>query len=401
MRMKQITLCTFFLCCFGGMPLWAPHGEEGQTQENPKLVAAAANPSVLQTKTPAVAKSLPRKVLMSRPEPFVLDSQYLRTLQSTEPKDADAKEKLLEHAARTFDLKLQNVTLRGDTTELMAPFVNVLSLELRFVTDKFRVVADDLPMLPCPQKLESLFVGISIFKTVNNIKYYPNLRTLVLKEFKIQPPEGGPDLAVLKRDAYFAMIAPLKNLHRFHCEQALLSDLHYNATHERSLMLFLENNPQINDLSLTGWVSPDILERLEALPLRTFSLRACTAYTGLQSLLSCKTLEEITVRRISHTTDLACLRDAPCRVLSLKGDKLSVQSARVLCAMTELKELSLSFCSLNDPVVSELLTLAPQLHTFHLESYQEISSEMREKLRDAFGDRVRVSKRAAIFCSDS
>ncbi|MGB0918977.1 MAG: hypothetical protein ACPGUZ_00420 [Holosporaceae bacterium] len=393
--MKQITLCTFFLWCLGSMPLWAPKKED-QTQESPKCVAAAANPSVLQTTTPAAAKSVPRKVVQ-RPEPFVLEKQSLKTLRSTAPEDAKAKEALLEHAARTFDLKLQNVTLRGDTTELMAPFVNVRSLELRFVTDECRVVADDLPMLPCPQKLESLFVGISIFKTVNNIKYYPNLRTLVLKEFKIQPPERGPSFALPNQDAYFAMIAPLKNLHRFHCEQALLSGLNDKATHERSLMLFLENNPQINDLSLTGWVSPDILERLEALPLRTFSLRACTVYTGLQSLLSCKTLEEVTVRRINDKTDLACLRDAPCRVLSLKGYKLSVKSARVLCAMTELKELSLSFSALNDPVVSELLTLAPQLHTFHLESYQEISPEMRQKLRNAFGDRVSFSKRAIVW----
>ena len=387
MPMKNIALCTSLLLCLGSMPLWAP-SQEDQTQESPKLVAAAANPSALQTATPAVAKSVPRKVVQ-RPEPFVLDKQSLETLQSTAPEHAEAKEALLEHAARTFDLKLQDVTLRGDTTELMAPFVNVLSLELR-------VDADDLPVLPRPQKLESLFVGICVFKTVNNIKYYPNLRTLDLKDFQIQPPEGGrvrPD-----RDAYFVMLAPLKNLHRFHCEQALLSGLNRNATHERSLRLFLQNNRQINDLQFTGWVSPDVLERLKALPLRTLSLGADKRDMGLRSLLWCKTLEEVTVRRIYHETDLACLRDSPCRVLSLEGHEMRAESARVFCAMTELKELNLSFYYLEDPVVNELLILAPHLQTLTLESNEEISFEMRHKLREAFGDRVRFSKRAV--CGD-
>ena len=187
------------------------------------------------------------------------------------------------------------------------------------------------------------------------------------------------------------MIAPLKKLRRFHCEQALLSALNRNATHERSLRLFLENNPQINDLSLTGWVSPDVLEGLKALPLRTLSLRGCAINTSLQSLLSCKTLEKVTVRRIYYETDLACLRGSPCHVLSLKGHEMSVESARVLCAMTALKELNLHFTDLGNPVVNELLKMAPHLQMLNLESDNEISSEMRHKLRDAFGDRVRLN----------
>ena len=34
--------------------------------------------------------------------------------------------------------------------------------------------------------------------------------------------------------------------------------------------------------------------------------------------------------------------------------------------MTKLEELNLRFCPLEGPVVNELLTLAPQLHTLHL-----------------------------------
>ena len=73
MPMKNITRFSFCLLCLGSMPLWAPQ-QEDQTQESPKLVAAAANPRALQTETPAVAQSVPRKVVQ-RPEPFVLDKQ--------------------------------------------------------------------------------------------------------------------------------------------------------------------------------------------------------------------------------------------------------------------------------------------------------------------------------------
>ena len=145
--MKKIILCTFCLLCLGSMPLWAPQGEEN-TQESSNLVAAAAKPITSQAKHKP--KAAPRKV-PSRPEPFILNTESLEILQSTAPGHAEAKEALLEHATRAVELEIVGrLTLPNDTTKLMAPFANVRSLSIQ------RVSLDDLPLLPCTEKLESL-----------------------------------------------------------------------------------------------------------------------------------------------------------------------------------------------------------------------------------------------------
>ena len=169
--MKNIAFLTLLCVCLGSMPLWALQGEDGQTQENPKLAAAATNLSALQTETSAVAKAAPRKAV-SRPEPFILDAEALKTLQSTAPERAEDKESLLEHAARAVELKIEGDGHLNVPNDLMAPFANVRSLSIKHVT------LDDLPLLPCPEKLESLALTLSIFQAIQNIAHYRNLRTL-------------------------------------------------------------------------------------------------------------------------------------------------------------------------------------------------------------------------------
>ena len=148
-RMKNITLCAFLLLCLGSMPLLALKGKDDDTPENPKPVAAAASLNASQARPKP--KAAPRKVL-PRSEPFVLKIETCKILQSTEPGDAEEKEALLEHAARAVELKLCGL-LPGanDATQLLAPFfVNVRSLFI--VSSTF----NDLPLLPHPEKLESL-----------------------------------------------------------------------------------------------------------------------------------------------------------------------------------------------------------------------------------------------------
>ena len=176
--MKNGNLLTLLCLCLGSTPLWALKGKENDTEESPKPVAAAARPSASQATTPAAAKAAPRKVVIQRPKPFILNAKTLAILQSTARENAEKKEDLLEHAARADDLKIQGCALPNDTTGLMLRFVNVRSLEFRFVTDKFRVIADDLPLLPCPEKLKSLMLNRNAFQAIQNITSYTNLRTL-------------------------------------------------------------------------------------------------------------------------------------------------------------------------------------------------------------------------------
>ena len=171
--MKNITLCVFCLLCLGSMPLWALKGKDDDTPENPKPVVAAANPSASQTTTPAVAKAAPRKVVMSRPDPFFLEASALKMLQSAYDCYKETQKALLEHAARAVELKISSpLVWPDDATQLMAPFANVRSLSIDSVT------LDDLPLLPCPEKLESLVLTCGIFQTIQNITRYTNLRTL-------------------------------------------------------------------------------------------------------------------------------------------------------------------------------------------------------------------------------
>lgn len=136
------------------MPLWAPQGEEN-TQESSNLVAAAAKPK---------PKAAPRKV-PSRPAPFILNTESLEILQSTAPGHAEAKEALLEHATRAVELEIVGrLTLPHNTTDLMAPFVNVDSLLMSSVT------ARSLPSLPCRKKLKSLEVRNGRKQTLKEYK---------------------------------------------------------------------------------------------------------------------------------------------------------------------------------------------------------------------------------------
>ena len=313
---------------------------------------------------------------------FVLEHLVLAVMHSTAPGRAKNREMLLEHAARTFDLKISSYAMPpNDTIKLMmAPFVNVRSLEMV-------VEADDLPILPCPEKLESLSVHRSYFKTVSNIKHYPNLRTLVLDTFYIRQ---DVDSFVHDKAAYLAMCGQLAHLRCFHCTESLALDGSCPA-HTDLFARFVQNNPLINDLGLAGCLSEEVVGILRALPLRALSLRDGQIDQKIMPLLCLDTLEELRLQDMEDI-NLTSLRNAPLRVLSLKGSKVNGRIIEVTRSMTKLEELNLRFCNLEDPVVSELLKMAPQLKTLNLKSNEKISAEMRQKLRDAFGDRVLLSR---------
>ncbi|MGB1230302.1 MAG: hypothetical protein ACPG7U_03960 [Holosporaceae bacterium] len=377
--MKQITLCTFFLWCLGGMPLWAPHGEEGQTQENPKCVAAAANPSVLQTTTPAAAKSVPRKVVQ-RPEPFVLDWQSLRTLQSTEPKDADAKEKLLEHAARTVNLFIEGETqsplvLPDNTTRLMKPFVNVRSLTITSVDSV------ELPLLPCPKNLESLMTYRVTLMSTRNIQRHSCLQRLALDHMEFDTTGQHPN-----QTDRLAVLAKLQNLHELHVA------LHDGTPIEEKLFeRIVQNNPQITDFNYRGVVTEGFVRSLGTLPLVTLQLRGSQIDDVKFALLPFGTLQIFRLGGEHNLKDLTPLHGASLRVLALECythvDEAFFQAIR---SMQTLEEFYLSSGFLTDEQGELFLRWAQELSSLHLTCSRGFSEEMCKKLRKAFGKRARV-----------
>ncbi|MGB0919288.1 MAG: hypothetical protein ACPGUZ_02055 [Holosporaceae bacterium] len=378
--MKQITLCTFFLLCLGSMPLWAPHGEEGQTQENTKFVAAAANSSALQTKTPAVAKAAPRKVLMSRPEPLMLDLQALRTLQSTKPEDAEAKEKLLKHAARTVNLFIEGNTqcplvLPDNTTMLMKPFVNVRSLTMT------SVYSVELPLLPCPQKLESLMTYRVTLMSTRNIQRHSCLRELALDHMSFDTTGQHPN-----QTDRLAVLAKLNNLRELHV------DLHDGTPIEEKLFeRIVQNNPQITDFNYRGVVTKGFVRSLGTLPLVTLQLRDSQIDDVKFALLPFGTLQTFRLEGEHNLKDLTPLQGAPLCVLAL-ACYTHVDEAffQAILSMQTLEKFYLSSGSLTDEQGELFLRWAQELSSLHLTCSRGFSEEMCEKLRKAFGKRARV-----------
>lgn len=378
--MKKITLCTFFLLCLGSMPLWAPHGEEGQTQENPKLVAAAANPSALQTETPAVAKAAPRKVVLPRPQPFVLDWQSLRTLQSTEPKDAEAKERLLEHAACTVYLHIEGETQRllvlpDNTTMLMEPFVNVRHLTITSVDSV------DLPLLPCPKNLESLMTYRVTLWSTRNIQRHSCLQKLALDHMEFETTGQHPN-----QTDRLAVLAKLQNLRELHVA------LHDGTPIEEKLFeRIVQNNPQITDFNYSGVVTEGFVRSLGTLPLVTLLLRDSQIDDVKFAFLPFNTLQTFHLEGVHKLTDLAPLHGASLRVLGLACythvDEAFFQAIR---SMQTLEEFYLSSGFLTDEQGELFLRWAQELSSLHLTCSRGFSEEMCEKLRKAFGKRARV-----------
>ena len=350
-------------------------------QATPKPVAAAAHPS---------------------PESFTLMTWVIQTLQSTELEHAAHKEVLLQQCATTVALEIRGrLTLPDDTTDLMAPFRNVCSLSLTCITSK------DLPLLPCPKKLQSLLLNFSKFETISNIQHYSNLHTLQFRSMPLEFTDPGP-----RKTERLGGLTQLRTLRTLHCGS--LFTLDGRAPAESALFIgILDNNPEIEELESCGAVAEDVVRKLAHVSLRRLSLSygqlndarfallpfgtlEALSLSGLNTLTSLEPLRGSPLRVFQLATqenlsDLEPLRDSPLRVLHLANqENLGDTLAQVICSMQNLEELDLFECRLTDAQAESLLQLEPKLHKFGLHSSDfRMSLEMRQRLKEVFGDKLR------------
>ncbi|MGB1230023.1 MAG: hypothetical protein ACPG7U_02525 [Holosporaceae bacterium] len=378
--MKNIAFLTLLCVCLGNWPLAALKGKDDDTPENPKPVAAAASLNESQATTPAMAKAAPRKVV-SRPEIFVLNAEACTIMQSTAPGQAKAKEDLLENAARAVGLRIMGpLTLPDDTTALMAPFANVRSLSIEDAT------LDDLLLLPCPDKLESLMLSHSVFQTIQTITHYTNLHTLQLANMSLRITDQHPN-----HTDRLAVLTQLHNLRTLNCWT--LFTLDDQAPEERALLIrILDSNPEIEDFTCAGGVATDVVQALGNLPLRRLLLMNGEIDNDKLALLPFDTLEELRLQGTHTLTNLEPLQGSALRVFRLHNQaNLDDTLPQVICSMPHLEELDLSCCRLTDAHVEPLLQLAPQLQKLTLVSHTKITETMRQRLQNAFGDKVSLA----------
>ncbi|MGB0919104.1 MAG: hypothetical protein ACPGUZ_01095 [Holosporaceae bacterium] len=146
-----------------------------------------------------------------------------------------------------------------DTTELMAPFVNVDSLLMTSVT------ASNLPLLPCSKKLKSLTVSDGLNQTLQNIRHYINLEDLGLNG----PLHNGTNPN--RNLENYLEITHLTHLRTFYASGFLTLD--GSAPAEEGLFeRILQNNPQINRMHLFGRLSEAAVRSVATLPLKRLFL---------------------------------------------------------------------------------------------------------------------------------
>ncbi|MEH0001965.1 MAG: hypothetical protein V6Z78_00080 [Holosporaceae bacterium] len=379
--MKNIAFLTLLCVCLGNLPLAALKGKDDDTPENPKPVAAAASLNESQATTPAMAKAAPRKVV-SRPEIFVLNAEACTIMQSTAPGQAEEKEDLLENAARAVGLRIMSpLTLPDDTTALMAPFANVRSLSIEGAT------LGDLPLLPCPDKLESLMLSHSVFQTIQNITDYTNLHTLQIVNTSLSITDQGPS----KTDR-LAVLTQLHKLRTLNCWT--LFTLDHRAPEERALLIrILDSNPEIEDFTCAGGVATDVVQALANLPLRRLLLMNGEIDNDKFALLPFGTLEELRLQGTHTLTNLELLQGSALRVFQLHNQaNLDDTLPQVICSMPHLEELDLSYCRLTDEQAEPLLQLSQRLRHLNLDSHEpRLSDDMCQRLEAAFGDKVSLA----------
>ena len=336
------------------MPLWAPKGKDDDTPEKPKAA--------------------PRKVI-SGPDPFVLNAETGNILQSTAPEDAEEKEALLEHAARAVELRVYGYLTRPhDVTQLMAPFANVRALSIATTT------LNDLPLLPCPEKLESLRL-LATFQTIQNITRYTKLHTLQIANmshsFTVQDPNQTERLSVLTQ---------LHNLRTLDC--CAMLTLEGRVPEARALSSrILGNNPEMENFTCAGNLDTDVVQALGNLPLRRLLLMHSAIDDDKFALLPFDTLEELRLHG-NTLTNLEPLRDSALRVLHLRCQE-NLGDTQVICSIQSLEELDLSHCRLTDAQAEPLLQLSQRLRLLTLDSHApRLSPKMCQRLKVAFGKKV-------------
>ena len=358
------------------MPLLALKGKDNDTAEKQKPQAAAASPSASQARPTAA----PRKVI-SRLKPFALYARNLEILQSTEPRDAQKKEALLKKAARAVDLQITaNVNLT-ELTDLMALFTNVRSL---YISGND---GNDLPLLPCPEKLESLRLVYNRFQTIQNITHYTNLRTFRTGSQLLSATNQDPN-----QTERLAVLTQLHNLHTLDFQHLFrkLFTLDGRASDNSALLTrILEGNPEIKAFTCTGRLTEEVVQALGTLPLRRLELFGSAIDDDKFALLPFNTLKELSVCGRGRLKNLAPLQGSHLRVLKLHGNNdLSDTLPQFICSMPHLEELYLT-ARLTDAQAKPLLQLSQRLHKLDVSSDSaRMSAEMYQRLKDAFGKKM-------------
>ncbi|MGB0919641.1 MAG: hypothetical protein ACPGUZ_03930 [Holosporaceae bacterium] len=310
------------------------------------------------------------KAALSRPESFRLDTEACRILQSTVPKYAKKKEALLENATRGIE--------PHEITELMAPFASVHSLVINSST------LGELPLLPCPDKLESLLLTHSDVQAIRNITNYTNLHTLQIVDTSLSVTEQHQN-----QTGRLAVLTQLHNLRTLNCWT--LFTLAYSAPEDRAFLIrLLESNPAIEDFTCAGGVATDVVQALGNLPLRRLLLQNSEIDNDKFALLPFGTLEELRLHGWHNLTNLEPLQDSTLRVLHLNAQE-NLGDTQVICSMPHLEELDLTDCHLTDAQAEPLLQLSQKLRHLMLDSHKlRLSDEMCQRLKTAFGNKVSV-----------
>ena len=330
----------------------------------------------------AAAISVPRKVSTAS---FVLDRATLDILQSDDVQHADAQATLLKDTQKAVSLRLDNIELPPKATQLFKPFVNVRALEMRFVQ------ADQLPCLPCPQKLERLSCLWSQFRGLKHLNAYPNITILKLQSQLLQ----SNAYILPDQEKRFTTLLSLKKLHTLHYEHALVLILQL-PEHRQFLTTFIQNNLHLEHFHFAGALTADMFKVLQPLPLRTLSLKNTSIDDASLPFLPLQQLEVLRLLHNDNLHTLTALKNAPVRVLDLSHNThLDLSLPSVIATMPCLEELFLDQCDLVDEHVEPLLILASQLKLLNLAGNARLSQDIRQQLSEAFGEKAHFNDPAA------
>ena len=322
----------------------------------------------------AAPTSAPRKV---RPEAFVFDYDTVMALKFTNLARLAEKKRLLEDAERAVSLRIKT-RLPEETKVLLAPFKNVRDLFIGDTSSK------QLPLLPNPQNLRCLEIFNATFDDVENVTNCLNLETLLLTCVSFQQRPQQPNFK-----AYCQPFTLLHQLKTFRCINTLRVDGE-EPEHTGILTRILQNNHKLERVQLKGRITDDLLALLADLPLRRLTLGSSHINDARLALLPCRTLDTLNLYANQLVT-IEALRGSNVRELNLGNNPtLDASMADVICSMPKLEVLCLDNCNLQDQQVAPLLGLAEQLTSLQLHHNPDVSDDMRQRLREAFSDKVEL-----------
>ena len=183
-------------------------------------------------------------------------------------------------------------------------------------------------------------------------------------------------------------ITHLKRLRTFYTWRFLTLDGSAPAD-EALFERILQDKPQINKVILFGRLSEAVVRSVATLPLKKLFLLHSEIGDAKLTLLSFDTLEELRLQGEHKLTDLTPLQGSRLHVLEVGPVMLFDDAAfEVICSMPDLEVLRLCNCRLTDAQAEPLFQLVQHLQELDLRGTQGFSNEMRQRLKEAFGDKV-------------